>query len=349
MCVTASRLGRRPKRLKEQQEGYISKRSQPTPLSPIAPAPLPSALSLAQLQQLPQFSHLSMEELQNLLQSINSPTKVPAHILPTICKVEQPDNQSENEANYYGSPVGGSPCPNNQSPAQIPGQVRIQGNSSVSVFIKREPMSPNPAQSPEPLTSIPPNTQANNANFMNAANANVIMNGHVNNESNKNIYQNDNVKVTTASVTNNTRNGAENNSTRKTDSYNIDNAVSQKQQQQQSVQSPQNSKPVSQPGTPKYGSGKPDSPNTKQAKLPPKLTHAQVDMMVREAKIPITNGERQELVDDVINTVCEAHQETCIYTKEKVLEKVEHYKEIAKNMPKDMASMPVSNFYLYLF
>lgn len=65
-----------------------------------------------------------------------------------------------------------------------------------------------------------------------------------------------------------------------------------------------------------------------EALLAPKLELSDsIQTLIQEAMIPPT-GERQDLITQVVETVTEAHLNTCNYTSDKVAEGMAKYKRI---------------------
>ena len=96
--MTASRLGRRPKRLKEAQDSSLARQHHVANIAPYPP------LTPQQL------SRLSMAELQRLLQSINGGKKPSIHLPPSIFKFEpQALGNSVPEGSVGGAGNMGSP------------------------------------------------------------------------------------------------------------------------------------------------------------------------------------------------------------------------------------------------
>lgn len=148
MSREASRLGRRPKRLKESYEGS-NHRAQPSTPSPIAPYPnITQIIQLTNLTQ-QQISQLSMAELQRLLQSINGHNKtnfLPAHFFNLKA---EPNSEQAGASNGCAvssdngfAGFSGADTPSSMS-THSPAATSFKSTQSPgSVVIKSEPQDP---------------------------------------------------------------------------------------------------------------------------------------------------------------------------------------------------------------
>jgi len=369
MSREASRLGRRPKRLKESYDGN-NQRPQPSTPSPIAPYPnITQIIQLTNLTQ-QQISQLSMAELQRLLQSINGHNKtnfLPSHFFnlktePNNEQLGASNGCAVNNDNGFAT-FSGTDTPSSMS-SQSPGTSSYKGSSPGSVVIKTEPqdqMMMN-GQTTSPMSN---GHSPNNLMFKDE----MMMQDHSPQQHHQNQQQHQPLQQQQQQSFQQPAHHMSQAQQQQNAQQNAQLLQQQQQQQQQqaaaaafamngieeavmtgmrtpispiATSNPGSANPITRPNPPilagivtppqsqtpqpnncapftDSGMSTNSSPYTESVPSPLNL-----DSLLEEARQPPTL-ERKELIHQVVDTVIEAHMNTCNYTTEKVKEGIQNY------------------------